>query len=64
MAHYSARTAKRHYCYANTPSILRIDKGKLTGWKNKVKSADRYIDGSGKKRYKGNANLRATENLI
>ena len=67
MAHYSSRTAKRHYLYANTPAVLKLDKGKLVGWKNKdskVKSAVKYVDGSGKQRYKGTEHLRATESLI
>ncbi|CAK8985373.1 unnamed protein product [Durusdinium trenchii] len=58
-------TAKRHYCYSNTASILKIDKGKLQGWKSKhpgIKTADRYRDGSGKLRYKGTVHLRGTEN--
>ncbi|CAK9052908.1 Uncharacterized protein SCF082_LOCUS28899 [Durusdinium trenchii] len=64
MAHYSSRTAKRHYLYANPPAVLKLDKGKLVGWKNKdskVKSAVKYVDGSGKQRYKGTEHLRATE---
>ena len=46
---------------------MRIDKGKLQGWKHdkrpKQKSADRYVDSSGKKRYKGTAHLKNTEKL-
>lgn len=64
MAHYGGSTPKRHYAYGNTAMILGIDRGVLRKWKPKhgrIETAERYVDKSGKKRYKGTASLRATE---
>lgn len=66
--HYLAPTPKRHYCYANTPEIARLDRGKLTGWKatkkpEKYKTAQQYRDSKGILRYKGTAGLKRTETL-
>eukprot|EP00438_Fugacium_kawagutii_P019126 Skav231197 [mRNA] locus=scaffold2432:37207:42079:- [translate_table: standard] len=65
MGHYQSCTPKRHYAYSNSRVIKRIDKGKLQGWKpksgKKIETAERYIDKSGKKRYKGTKSLRDTE---
>ena len=67
MGHYKSSTPKRHYAYSNSSSILKIDKGVLQGWKrsgkNKVTTAERYVDASGRKRYKGTSKLRGTETL-
>lgn len=67
MAHYKSPTPKRHYAYSNTKTIHKIDKGVLQGWKKsnakKVVTAERYVDGSGRKRYKGTGQLRTTETL-
>lgn len=68
MGHYHAATPKRHYCYGNSKSILKIDKGRLQGWKpkdgKKVVTAQHYKDKNGKSRYKGTAELKGTENLV
>ena len=65
MGHYQSATPKRHYGYANSPVIHRIDRGKLQGWKNrgvkKVETAQKYKDKGGKDRYKGTPSLRSTE---
>ncbi|CAL1154504.1 unnamed protein product [Cladocopium goreaui] len=66
MQHYSAKTPKRHYGYANTRAVMELDRGKLTKDQRKprherIKTADAYYDKHGVRRYKGNANLRPTE---
>ncbi|CAL1170825.1 unnamed protein product [Cladocopium goreaui] len=65
MGHYNSSTPKRHYAYSNSTSVLKIDKGVLQGWKRKgkkkVTTAERYVDASGRKRYKGTSKLRGTE---
>ena len=66
MAHYGGKTPKRHYGYANSPSIQSLDKGRLVGWKKrdkslKVETAVQYRDGSGRLRYKGTKHLKKTE---
>ena len=67
MGHYQSATPKRHYGYANSPVIHRIDRGKLQGWRDrgvkKVETAHKYKDKGGKNRYKGTASLRSTESL-
>ena len=68
MQHYAAPTPKRHYGYSNSPVAMRLDKGKLEKHQRKPKgeripTADIYFDKKGRRRYKGNANLSATENL-
>ena len=68
MYHYKAPTPKRHYAFSNA-NISKLDKGTLKNWKllkNKDKgiaTAERYLDSSGKSRYKGTAHLRGTETL-
>lgn len=69
MQHYAAPTPKRHYGYSNSDRVLLLDKGKLrkhqrTPKSNRLKTADVYWDRNGVKRYKGNANLRPTQNLV
>ena len=67
MAHYGAPTPKRHYAFGNTSMILALERGVLRKWKpspgQKVVTAERYLDKSGKMRYKGTPKLRTTENL-
>lgn len=66
MGHFKSMTSKRHYCYSNSPEILRFDKGVLSrGWNSsspKVATAKKYIDKQGKCRYQGTSNLKKTEN--
>ncbi len=69
MGHYDSPTPKRHYGYANSREILKLDRGRLQmsqrkPRKDRVKTAVVYKDRSGKQRYKGTKLLRATENLI
>ena len=65
MCHYKAPTPKRHVGFSNSKTIKKIDKGKLQGWKpaNKTVTVEHYVDGKGKRRYKGTSSLRATESL-
>ena len=68
MAHFSAATPKRHFAYANSQHILRVDRGVLQ-WKNRlnkgqtVQTAVKYKSKSGKTCYKGTPALKKTENL-
>ena len=71
MRHYGAPTPKRHYLYANSNAIHRLDKGQLTGWKVikaelKKKGlqkdlVEKYVDSKGVRRWKGSAALRSSE---
>lgn len=68
MAHYGGRTPKRHWAFGNSRVILALDRGVLRKWKPKpgghVTTAERYVDGQGKRRYKGTSKLRSTEKLV
>ena len=67
MLHYSSKSPKRHWAYGNSAAILSIDRGRLVGWKpakeERLRTAVRYTDWSGKRRFKGTAALRGTELL-
>lgn len=66
MAHYGAKTAKRHYLFSNSPAVGKLDKGRLVGWKKVAKdkqTAVHYRDSSGQLRYKGTGQLKATQIL-
>ena len=73
MAHYGGKTPKRHYMFANSPHISKINLGRLKGWRVKknilkekgqaIDLVDQYVDKSGKRRYKGNKQLRGSELL-
>lgn len=67
MGHYAARTAKRHYAYANSPTVLKIDRGKLQmstiPRENKPVTCEKYHDRNGKLRFKGTKKLKQTETL-
>ena len=69
---YDGPTPKRHVAYSNSPTIARLDLGRLQGWAKKarqdeasgverVKLVTKYIDKAGKKRYKGSASLPSSE---
>ena len=65
---YDGPTPKRHYAYSNSSAVLRLDRGKLSGWKTskkqgQVKTAVTYKNGQGKSCYKGTAALRKSEYL-
>ena len=66
MYRYNAKTAKRQYALANSPAIRSLDKGKLQVHgkklaKEKIITARKYQDRSGKWRYMGTPELRKTE---
>ena len=65
MALYGADTAKRHYMFANTAVVSRLDKGKLVKgkFKCKVATARKYKNKDNKDCYAGTRHLRATEYL-
>ena len=66
MAHYQARTPKRHYIYANTTAIGKLNKGRLTFRKRKptrVETVRKYKNKDGKACYAGTNKLQATESL-
>ena len=68
MAHYKSKTPKRHLAFGNTKVLLALDRGRLRKEKragvSKVQTAVHYLDKQGKKRYKGTAQLKGTENLV
>ena len=43
MFHYSSKSPKPHYAYANSRVIHRLDKGKLSNWKGKAAKEGRPI---------------------
>ena len=64
MAAYGAPTMKRQYCYANSPHIRRIDRGKLQKKPiKKVETAAVKKKSSGVVSYTGTKSLRGTEKL-
>ena len=66
MAHYGAKTAKRHIGFANSREVRRLDRGRLQinrSTKQKVKTCEKYQDRQGRQRYKGTVHLRGTEIL-
>ena len=71
MFHYSSKSPKPHYAYANSRVIHRLDKGKLSNWKGKaakegrpiIKTCETYTNSRGEKCYKGTTWLKQTEIL-
>ena len=66
MGHYNARTPKRHVLFANSPAIGLLDLGKLTKRARRTtapKTCVSYVDGRGRRRYKGTKHLKGTESL-
>ena len=68
MYHYGGMTPKKHYAYANSSAIASLWVQRLTGWtkipkeeRERRKTTTVYKDGTGKTRFKGNANLRKSE---
>lgn len=69
---YGGPTPKRHVCWGNSPAVARLDLGTLRGWAKKVreqdaagvprvKTTETYVDRQGNKRFKGSADLKASE---
>lgn len=71
MLHYGGPTPKKHYALSNSPVVGRLWVDKLRNWVATKKSleaagkakplVDKYVDKSGKKRWKGNKSLRSSE---
>ncbi|CAL1142008.1 unnamed protein product [Cladocopium goreaui] len=71
MLHYGGPTPKRHYAFANTHHIDKLNLGQLRGWIQKKEAltelgqtydlVDKYVDASGQPRWKGNKRLRSSE---
>lgn len=71
MLHYGGPTPKRHYAFANTHHIDKLNLGQLRGWIQKKEAlkelgqtydlVDKYVDASGQARWKGNKRLRSSE---
>lgn len=68
-AHYGAGSPKRHKGFTNNRECGRFNLGKLhlkqfqKSQDPKAKTTIQYIDGSGKKRYKGSSALKASQTL-
>ena len=71
MFHYGAFTPKPHYAYGNSAVLLKLDKGKLKGWKQQAqqegrpsqKTCETYMNSKGQKCFKGTTFLKKTEIL-
>lgn len=68
MIHYGSPTPKRLFGLSNSPHCHRLSMGKLIGWRQEAKknpdrkkTCDHYIDGKGRRRYKGNKTLKESE---
>ena len=71
MLHYGGPTPKRHYAFANSRHVAAFNAGSLRGWAKQKKSmqelgkthelVDKYRDGNGQLRWKGNKRLRSSE---
>lgn len=72
MAMYGGDTPKRHVPFSNSYSIEQLNRGKLEGWSKRVRDMEaaggektktvvKYIDKSGRSRFKGTPSLKATE---
>ena len=74
MLHYGGPTPKRHYAYSNTRHVAALDAGRLKGWAKRKRDreasgehqpslVDKYVDGNGQARWKGNKHMRGSEYL-
>ena len=62
---YGAGSAKGQYALSNSPIIRRLDRGKLqVTFRKSVQTTVNHVDASGKKRYQGTPQLKATEMLV
>jgi len=72
MMHYGGPTPKRHVAWCNSPNINFLDLGKLRGWAKHKRELEakgnapqplvhKYIDKSGRRRYKGSRSLKSSE---
>lgn len=75
MMHYGGPTPKRHVAWCNSPNINFLDLGKLRGWAKHKRELEakgnapqplvhKYIDKSGRRRYKGSRSLKSSESGV
>lgn len=66
MAHYDAKTCKRHIAYSNSPTVRKLNLGTLSKEQKErvdllgVRATRRYFDKKGRSRFVGTKQLRAT----
>lgn len=71
MLHYGSPTPKKSYLFSNSRHVSQIYMGKLRGWSKKKRAlkatgqshelVTKYTDSQGKRRWKGNAQLKGSE---
>ena len=71
LLHYGGPTPKPLFAFSNSRHVEKLNKGQLKGWVNQKKALKdsgkskdlviKYIDGNGKRRYKGSSELRSSE---
>ena len=68
MAHYGGLTPKPHYAWSNSPYIVKLNAGRLVGWRgghthgaSSVKTCAIYKNKKGETCYKGTRQLRKSE---
>ena len=67
MKHYKSPTPKSTLLWSNSSIVSIFKKGKLSRAKlqqSTVRTTDQYVDAKGRKRFKGNKNLKATQQLV
>ena len=65
MAHFKHATSKRSTLWSTCWPICHFNRGKLNrkSFKKEYETAVRYVDGSGKQRWKGSSKLKGTQTL-
>ena len=65
MRKYGSLSWKRTWLWANTSRIAQLDKGALTYAEKSTSrpTTTRYVDKSGKVKFKGNSSLKSSQNL-
>ncbi|CAE7872119.1 unnamed protein product [Symbiodinium sp. KB8] len=65
MKHYKSPTAKSTLLWSNSAVVSRFDLGPLSRsqLRSSVRTTDRWVNAAGRKCFKGNKNLRATQPL-
>jgi hypothetical protein len=65
---YGSSSPKRHIAWSSSTWIVKLDLGKLKGWKPEMnpdkKTTNVYRDASGKKRFYGSKHLKPTQCLV
>ena len=65
MKHYKSPTDKRTKVWSNSYKAVLLYRGKLDQKKKRstISTTDKYIDGRGRQRFKGNKNLKESQTL-